>query len=160
MTIIDIAFPRDVEPEVNDIPDVCVYDLDTLDRNLDSGLAARLQEVPKVEAILAEELDEFKQYLRQQEVAPLIVQIRDQAEEIRQRELQRGLKRLDGLSEEQKEKVSALTQSLVNKMLHQPTIRLRGAAGNGDQELYADIARKLFGLYPEPDADSRNSSDT
>ena len=73
MTIIDIAFPRDVEPEVNDIPDVCVYDLDALDRDLDSGLTARLQEVPKVEAILAEELDEFKQYLRQQEVAPLIV---------------------------------------------------------------------------------------
>lgn len=160
MTIIDIAFPRDVEPEVNDIPDVCVYDLDALDRDLDSGLSARLHEVPKVEAILAEELDVFKQYLRQQQVAPLIVEIRDQAEEIRLRELRRGLKRLDGLSEEQKEKISTLTESLVNKMLHQPTIRLRGAAGNGDHGAYADMARELFGLYPESDPDSTHSSDT
>ncbi len=160
MTIIDIAFPRDVEPEANEIPNVCVYDLDALDSDLDSGLSARLHEVPRVEAILAEELDAFKEYIRQQTISPLIVQIRDQAEEIRQRELRRGLKRLDGLTEEQKKKVSILTESLVKKILHQPTISLRGAAGNGDHEIYADIAKELFGLHPETGPDSRNSSDT
>ena len=153
LTIIDIAFPRDVDPEVGDLPGICIFDLDTLDRNLDSGLSARMHEVPKVEAILAEELDHFKEYQRQQKVAPLIVEIRDHAEAIRQRELQRGLKRLDCLSEEQKEKVSILTQSLVNKILHHPTIGLRGAVGNGNFDAYADIAKDLFGLKPDPDAD-------
>lgn len=150
MTIIDIAFPRDVEPEVNEIPNVRVYDLDALDRDLDSELTARLREVPKVEAILAEELDAFKEYLRQQEVFPLIVQMRDRAEEIRQRELQRGLKRLDGLSEEQMENLALLTRSLVNKILHQPTLRLRGAASNGDHEAYVNVVKELFGLQ-DPD---------
>lgn len=156
MTIIDIAFPRDVEPGVDEIPGVRVYDLDALNQDLDEGLNARLQEVPKVESILARELERFKGYLHAQEVAPLIVEIRDQAEEIRQRELQRGLKRLEGLSEEQKAQVSTLTQSLMNKILHHPTTCLRGVAGTEDHEIYADVARELFGLQSEHRPDGSN----
>lgn len=156
MTIIDIAFPRDVEPAVDDVPGVRVYDLDALNQDLDEGLKARLQEVPKVESILVRELDRFKAYLHAQEVAPLIVQIRDHAEEIRQRELERGLKRLEGLSKEQMAQVSTLTQSLVNKILHHPTTCLRGVAGTVDHELYAEVAGELFGLDAEhgPDGSS------
>ncbi|GMR10317.1 MAG: glutamyl-tRNA reductase [Anaerolineae bacterium] len=157
LTIIDIAFPRDVEPAVDEIPGVRLYDLDALNQDLDEGLNARLREVPKVEAILAQELERFKEYLRSVEAAPLIVQIRDHAEEIRLRELERGLKRLEGLSEEQKAQVSTLTQSLVNKILHHPTTCLRGVAGTGDHELYAEVARELFGLHPEHTSDGSNA---
>jgi glutamyl-tRNA reductase len=153
MTIIDIAFPRDVEPAVDEIPGVRVYDLDALNQDLDDGLNARLQEVPEVEAILAQELERFKEYMRSLEVAPLIVQIRDHAEEIRLRELERGLRRLEGLSEEQKAQVSTLTQSLVNKILHHPTTCLRGVAGTVDHELYAEVASELFGLDSEHSPD-------
>jgi glutamyl-tRNA reductase len=154
MTIIDIAFPRDVEPDVDELPGVRVFDLDALRQDLDDGRNARLKEVPKVESILAQELARFREYLHTQEVAPLIVQIRDHAEEIRQRELERSLKRLGGLSEEQRAQVSTLTQSLINKILHRPTARLRGAAGTEDHEIYADVARELFGLHPENGSDS------
>ncbi|MFV1859633.1 MAG: glutamyl-tRNA reductase, partial [Anaerolineales bacterium] len=148
LTIIDIAVPRDVDPEVGDLANVHLYDIDTLNRDLDEGLRARRREVPKVEAILAQEYGEFKAFIDSLTVVPLIVELRGHAENIRQQELEKTLRRLGDLSERQEQMIAALSHSIVQKILHKPTACLRHASGSDEAERYIQAARALFGLEP------------
>jgi glutamyl-tRNA reductase len=142
----DIAVPRDVDDEVKNISGVYLYDLDTLSNYLESNLARREAEVPKVRAILAEERAAFEEYLASLNVLPIIVNMRNQADSIRKDELRKAIRRMPDLTPEMERQIEALTKSIVSKILHSPTARLREEANGHNAADYASVTRALFGL--------------
>jgi glutamyl-tRNA reductase len=133
MFFIDIAVPRDVDPEMGKLEGIFVYDIDDLQAVAAAHLAERSREASDAETLIAGEVERFHQHQRTVNVAPAIVALQRQAEEIRQAELRRVQARLGGLSAEQVAAVEALTRGLVNKFLHPPMQALKQAAREGDQ---------------------------
>jgi glutamyl-tRNA reductase len=146
LVFMDIAVPRDVDAEVGSLKGVKRYDMDMLSHHLEKSIASRMSEIPKVERILSEEMDEFLNYLRTLNVVPLIIQMRKQANAIREAELEKAIRRMPELSPEAQGQLDLLTKSIVKKILHSPTIRLREVSGSPHAADYADITRGLFGL--------------
>ena len=146
MVIIDIAVPRDVAPDVGDVDGVNLFDIDGLSRGVEKAIESRESEIPKVEQIIEEEYLAFKEYFGTLKVVPVIVGMRQQADSIRQQELEKALKQLDGIDPKQQERIKALTHSIVQKILHEPTIRLRQEANGPNAEKYAIAVSDLFGL--------------
>src|SRR6266508_815608 len=146
LVLIDIAVPRDIDPEASYIPHVKLFDIDGLNAQLEDSLTRRMDEVPQVKAILEEELIEFENFLKSLEMLPIIMDIRQQAEAIRAAELEKTLRRMPDLTDAERERIAALTQSLVQKLLDSPTRRLRAESGCPHASEYATIARTLFGL--------------
>jgi glutamyl-tRNA reductase len=133
MFFIDIAVPRDVDPEMNKLEGLFVYDIDDLQQVAASHLASRGREAADAEAMVEREIERFHQRLRAVNAAPAIVALQQQAEAIRQGELRRQHARLSSLSPEQLEAVEALTRGMVNKFLHPPMQALKQAARDDDQ---------------------------
>lgn len=146
LVLIDIAVPRDIDPQTAQIPGVRLFDVDDLQDNLDKALAARQQEVPQVEAIIAEEQAILTGQLRELAAQPFIVDLRKKAETIRQQELERTLRHLGEVDPQVTAHLQYLSRSLVNKLLHEPTIRVKEQASNGRSAEYVATARHLFGL--------------
>ena len=147
LVLIDIAVPRDVDPAVDQVDNVHLFNMDDLQDTLDEALAARQREVPRVETIIEEELAALEIEFRKLAVRPLITDLRLRAEEIRQQELERTMRYLgNDLDPETLKHVQHLSRSLVNKLLHEPTLRLREKATNGQATQYADTVRDLFAL--------------
>lgn len=146
LVFIDIAVPRDVDPEVGRLPNVSYYDIDDLETHLNGAVAQREQEIPKVEAIIAEETEKFLDWLRDREVMPVIADLRMMADTIRRAEVEKTLHHLPQLSAAEQRHVEALAEALVNKLLHAPTQRLKAEAENGHAAEYAAAVRYLFGL--------------
>ncbi len=132
MFFIDIAVPRDVDPAVNKLEGIFVYDIDDLQAVAASHLAERSREAGDAEALVAAEVERFHQRQRTVNVAPAIVALQRQAEEIRQAELRRVQARMGSLTAEQLAAVEALTRGLVNKFLHPPMQALKQAAREND----------------------------
>mgnify|MGYP000315474397 CR=1 FL=1 len=147
--LIDIAVPRDIDPDAANIPHVKLYDIDNLNAKLEDSLAERMAEVPQVQSILDEELIEFAEYMKSLEMIPIIADIRQQAETIRQEVLEKTLRRLPNLTEAERARIEAMTQALVKQILHAPTQRLRAEASGPHAPEYAAVARTLFGLQSE-----------
>jgi len=139
LALIDIAMPRDIDPAAADIPGVHLFDLDHLQARLDDALAERRNEIPRVEAIVAEEVSAFGAWFRGVEILPVITDLRVRAEHIRQRELARALRHLPDIDPETRLHLERFSESLVNKLLHEPTCQLRVEAGNGHAAEYAHI---------------------
>jgi glutamyl-tRNA reductase len=154
LLIVDIAVPRNVDPGVGQVFGVTLLDIDGLKAFAAQSLAQRRQEIDKVRGIITQELDKFRIERSAREVAPLISMLRARAEELRGAELARFRSRLARLDPDASEAVDALTRGLVNKLLHDPTVRIKDAAGTAQGELYADALAALFGLEspPEPGA--------
>ena len=146
LVLIDIAVPRDIDPGCAAIPGVHVYDMDGLNAQLEHSLTARMAEVPQVKAILDEELSDFSEYLKSLEMLPLIADLRQNVESIRQAELQKTLRHLPDLTAAERARVEALTLALVKKLFEAPTRRLRAEAACSSAPEYAAVARTLFGL--------------
>jgi len=151
LLIVDVAVPRDVDPGAAQVAGVTVLDMDDLKAFVDSSLDHRRREVTKVRAIISEELDRFRSESRAREVAPLVSALRARGDAIGAAELERVRSRLDALDERTREAVEALAHGIVNKLLHEPTVRLKDAAGTARGELYADAVRALFDLPAESD---------
>lgn len=149
LVLIDIAVPRDIDDSTAHIPNVRLHDIDNLNIHLEQSLAERAAEVPHVEAILAEEVDKFLDYFHSLDMLPLITGMRQRAETIRRDELEKTLRRMPDLSQAERERIDALTQSLVKKLLENPTRRLRSEATCPHAPEYATVARTLFGLSEE-----------
>jgi len=132
MFFIDIAVPRDVEPAMNKLEGIFVYDIDDLQAVTAAHLAQRSQHADQAEALIAREVERYEQRLRTVNISPAIVALQHQAEEIRQAELRRMNARLDALTPEQAAAVEALTHGLVNKFLHLPMQALKQAAREND----------------------------
>lgn len=151
LLVVDIAVPRDVEPAVGDIGGVTLLDMEDLRAFVDLGIAERRKEVARVQVILDDELERYLEASSAREVAPMVVALRMRAEQTRLGELDRFQSRLTYLGPAELQAVDALTRSLVAKLLHEPTVVLKGAAGTsrGDRLLVA--LRELFGIEAEAD---------
>lgn len=146
LLIVDIAVPRDIDVAVAEVDGITLLDMDDLRVFAEAGVQERRREVTAVDRIVAEELDRYLTVSTAREVAPLVTAMRDRADEIRQGELDRYRSRLDGLGERESEAVEALTRAILAKLLHEPTVRLKDAAGTPRGERLAESLRSLFDL--------------
>jgi glutamyl-tRNA reductase len=142
--LIDIGVPRDVDPEVSRIDNVFLHDVDGLNVMIEQNLQRRRREVPKVERIVQEEVDRFLEWHRNLHAGPVIKELRGSLEALRDQEIQRHAAHL---SAEQRGAVEQVTRSLLNKILHRPTVLLREAAVQGDAgRRRIEAVRDIFGL--------------
>jgi glutamyl-tRNA reductase len=146
LVLVDLAVPADVDRAVAEVGGVRLFDVDDLRAGLDEALASRLREVPKVEGIVEEEVGEFGRRYRELDVEPLLAALRRRAEHIRAAEVERTLRRLGEVDPATADQIARLSRSLVKKLLHEPTARLRGLAGEGGGDDAAAAARELFGI--------------
>jgi len=147
LILVDIAVPRDVAPEVSSLAGVHRFDVDDLQATLDQALHARQAEVPKVEAIIQRAMDVLLDEYRGLVVKPVISDLRRKAEDIRQRELERTLTYLGNDVDPQTwAQIQHFSRSLVNKLLHEPTQRLRVTGKQSEKAHYVETVRDLFGL--------------
>jgi glutamyl-tRNA reductase len=146
LVIVDLAVPADVERSAGDVAGVRLFDVDDLRAGLDDAMASRLREVPTVEAVVADEVEAFGRRYRELEVEPLVAALRRRAESIREHELERTLRDLGDVDPKTADRIEHLSRALVKKLLHEPTVRLRARAGEGDADEVAAAVRELFGL--------------
>jgi glutamyl-tRNA reductase len=154
LLVLDVALPRDVDPGVGDIPDVTLLDLDDLKEYAQRSAERRRGEIGKVRSILAAEIERYRVERAAREVGPLVASLRDSAEDMRRGELERFRAKLAKLDPDARELVEAITQGVVNKLLHEPTVRVREAAGTPRGDYYADALASLFDLPTEPTVES------
>jgi glutamyl-tRNA reductase len=143
---IDIAVPRDIDPEVNKIDNVYLYDIDDLQGIIELNLDERRREAERAEHIIAEETIKFQDWLCTLDVVPTIVSLREKAESIRGKELFKTLARLPHLNSKDRQAIEVLTNSIVNKLLHDPILFLKNKAERDTKELFVDYAQQLFNL--------------
>jgi glutamyl-tRNA reductase len=146
LVLIDIAVPRDIDPEVAQIPNVHLHNIDNLNANLEQSLAERAAEVPQAKAILAEEEAKFLEFLGTLDMLPLITDIHQQAEIIRHAELKKTLSHLPDLTEAERSHIEAMSQALVKKLLANPTNHLRAESRSPRAPEIASLTRMLFNL--------------
>ncbi|MCZ7529450.1 MAG: glutamyl-tRNA reductase [Acidimicrobiia bacterium] len=153
LLVVDVAVPRDVDPGVAEVEGVTLLDIDDLKAFAEDSMEQRRGEVGTVRAIITDELDRYRAERSAREVAPLITVLRERAEEIRRAELARWGSQLDVLDPAQREAIDAVTRGLVNKLLHEPTVRVKEAAGSDNSEIFVDALRALFDLPHTPAGD-------
>lgn len=146
LLFIDIAVPRDIDPRVRDVPGVHLFDIDDIEAVTSEGLNGRQREVRRVKAIIGEEVAAFGAWWRSLDVVPVIAGLRDRAEEIRRRELERTLRRLPDIDDESRRRIEAMTAAIVKKMLDRPIARLKNGS---DKALYMEALQDLFDVHPE-----------
>jgi glutamyl-tRNA reductase len=146
LVLVDLAVPADVERAAAEVPGVRLFDVDDLRAGLDVAIASRMREVPKVEAIVEDEVAEFGRRYRELDVEPLLAALRRRAERIREAEVERTLRKLGDVDPATADQIARLSRSLVKKLLHEPTARLRERAGEGGGDDAAAAARELFGI--------------
>ncbi|HEX4202950.1 MAG TPA: glutamyl-tRNA reductase, partial [Ktedonobacteraceae bacterium] len=150
LLLIDIALPRDIDPDVATLPAVHLYNLDDLQLEVEHGIHLRLQEAEQVKLIIAAEVAEFEHWLASLSVSGTISDLRQHVDALRQQELARTLRQLSpNMSEREQQAVQELTTRLVNKVLHTPMLRLKDAAAVGQGHMYAEAMRYLFDLEEE-----------
>ncbi len=146
MFLIDIAVPRNIEPAVNKVDNVFLYDIDDLQGVVNTNLAERQKEAQRAESIVAEEVDRMLTRLKVQEVAPVIVNLQEHWEAIRSAETAKFLRKPGAFTTDQAEAVEALTRSIVNKIAHAPISELRRQAGQPEGAHIVDVLKKVFRL--------------
>jgi glutamyl-tRNA reductase len=144
--LIDIAVPRDIDPEAAKLSGVFLYDLDDLKSVAEANLRERQKEAAAAEALVEREVNEFLEWRRSLEVVPVLVELRRRADEIRRAEVEKARKRLGPMTPEQEEALEAMTSAIVNKLLHAPTVHLKEIASNGHASEHMGLIRKLLGL--------------
>lgn len=143
--IVDLAVPRDVEPEAGRLDDVFLYTVDDLGRIVKEGLDLRQSAFKEAESIVARGVTEFMDWLAAREVVPAIRAFREQAEDVRRKELERALKAL-ARGEDANAVLDAMSHALTNKFLHGPTHALQGAKGEAREQLATLLSRSFFGM--------------
>ncbi|HJM72743.1 MAG TPA: glutamyl-tRNA reductase, partial [Acidimicrobiales bacterium] len=146
LLVVDIAVPRDVDPAAGEIDGLTLLDMDDLRAFADAGIRERQREVTAVQAIVDAELDRYVDESTARSVAPLVTSLRGRGEDVQKGELERLAARLGDLDERQREAVEALAAGIVGKLLHEPTIRMKDAAGTARGERLAEALRDLFDL--------------
>ena len=141
--MIDIAMPRDVEPEAGEIEQVFLYNIDDLQATVRENLARRASEVARAEAIVIEEVDKFDQWLRSRTAIPTVVALRQHFESIRRAELERLA---STLPPDARERVEDITRLVVEKLLLTPTEQLKSATDRETAAAYSEVLTRLFGL--------------
>jgi glutamyl-tRNA reductase len=151
LLIVDVALPRDVDPGVRSVEGVTLLDLDDLKDYAQRSAELRRREIGRVREILSAELDRYRAERSAREVAPLVAALHALGDEVRAGELQRFEAKLAGLTPEQRQAVEALAHGIVRKLLHEPTLRVKDAAGTGRGDYLGDALAALFDLPETPD---------
>ena len=146
MFLIDLAVPRCVDPEVNGLDGVYLYDIDDLENVVSDNQGARAREAAKAETIVEAEVEAFWHWFTSLDAVPTIVELRDKLEVIRKRELGRSLAALGPIDARQREVIERLSLTLVNKILHDPLTAIRRHGARPSEAFYVEAARRLFGL--------------
>lgn len=144
--LIDIAVPRDVEPQVAKLAGVFLYDLDDLHAVAEANLRERRKEAIAAEALVEREAREFLDWQKSRDAVPLLVELRRRGDEIRRQEIEKVRSRLGPLTKEQEDALESATAAIVNKLLHAPTVALKDAARNGHEPEQVSLIRRLLGL--------------
>jgi glutamyl-tRNA reductase len=151
LLIVDLGMPRNVEPGVRTLPGVTVLDLADLRAFVQVGLDQRRKEVVPVRALVEQEVMRYVEATTARGMAPTVSALYEHGERVRRAEVDRFRARLSGLDARQQAAVEALTRGIVAKLLHEPTIRVKGSAGSARGERLSGALRELFGIG-DPDA--------
>ena len=146
MFFIDIAVPRDIDPAVNEIDNLFLYDIDDLQQVVDDNIKERMSEARRAEQMVDREVQAFSAKMQSREVVPTIVELREALEKLRRDEIERNRKHLGPMSPEQQEAVDRLTRSLINKILHHAISQLKDMAHHPDGPEYVELVRKIFNV--------------
>ena len=147
MFFIDIAVPRDVDPAINELDGIFLYDIDDLQEVVATNLADRTEEARRAESLVEEEVERFIARLQTADVVPTIVSLQEHLETIRQAEIDRVRGRLGALSPEQEMAIETLSRGIINKVMHTPIVTLKTAAREGQPATQlVDVVRRLFNL--------------
>ncbi len=144
--LIDIAVPRDIEPKVNNLENVFLYDIDDLREVVNENSSQRMQEAVAAERIVEEEVLKFENWLRTLDVVPAIVLLKEKIEDIRKAEIKKSLPALGNLTQEQINIIETLTTSMTEKIINDPILMLKTVAGRSSKDRFLDITKKLFNL--------------
>lgn len=144
--LIDLALPRDIEPVIRELPNIVLVDVDNLRQGLDLSLEERKLAMPAVIAIIEEEMERWQAEQRELSMRPYVVELRQRAERIRQQEVERTMRFIGSVDEETLGHIQHLSRSLVNKLLHEPTIRIKELAHVDEADMYVSAICDIFGL--------------
>ena len=151
--LIDIAVPRDIDPQVREIDNVFLFNIDDLEQVVASNRQEREQEIHRVQALIEEEIGEFLHWFNALGAGPLIRDLRQRAELLRQVELDRWTGKLEHLSDEDRKTVEGILRGYANKLLHDPLVQIREFANVEDGYIRLDTVRRLFGLNSGEEAE-------
>ena len=149
LLLIDIAVPRDIDPSVRSLAGLTLYDMDDLQREVARNLGVREAEATRARAIVDEELERFQRWLAGLDVVPTIAALRERGETIVSRVLGENEPRFDSLSDADRARLHAMARSIVGRLLHEPTLRLKRSTAGEPSYVYVQALRELFGLDPE-----------
>jgi glutamyl-tRNA reductase len=158
MFFIDIAVPRDVDPQMNKLDGIFVYDIDDLQQAVAANTSDRRKEAERAESIIDNEIDRFQARLQTRDVVPTIVSLQDHLETIRQAEIDRVRGRLGKLSPEQELAIETLTRGIVSKIMHTPISTLKTAARGSEATPMIDVVRRIFNLQEKPSDETEDES--
>lgn len=160
MFFLDIAVPRDVDPKMNDLDGIFLYDIDDLQQVVQSHLTDRTQEARRAEEIVDAEVAKFQERLRTLDVVPTIVSLQEHLETVRQAEIDRVRGRLGELTPEQELAVEAMTRGIINKIMHTPITTLKTAAKDPESTTVIELVRRIFNLREKAKSEAASQSDT
>ena len=144
--LIDISVPRNIDPAINKIDNVFLYDIDDMHAVVEANRRTRKEEADKGEQIIVEEVETFSKWFKSLEVVPTIVALREKVEDIRRKELERVTDKLRTLSPEEIAAVEGLTNTIISKILHGPLVALKSEANSSNGLLYVETIKKIFNL--------------
>jgi glutamyl-tRNA reductase len=149
LVLIDLAVPRDIDPDVADCPGIALYDMDDLQRAVASNVGGREAEAGHAGAIVDEETERFERWLRSLDVVPTISALRERGEQVVEHVVRENEPRFESLSEADRERLRAMARSIVSRLLHEPTLRLKDSVGDEASYRYVHALRELFDLEAE-----------
>jgi glutamyl-tRNA reductase len=154
---IDLAVPRDIDPACREIAGVTVHDIDDVQQIVERNTSGREAEARRAELILEAELDRFERWLGLQEVVPTISALREHGDEVVRRVLAENENRWESVSEADRERLETMAKAIASRLLHDPTLRIRGSACSGESYYLVSALRELFGLdaETEPEVEAR-----
>jgi glutamyl-tRNA reductase len=155
---IDLAVPRDIDPDCREIPGVTVHDVDDVQQIVERNESGREAEAQRAEWIIDAELDRFERWLTSLEVVPTITALRERGDEVVRRVLAENERRWESLSEADRARMDAMARAIASRLLHEPTLRIRRSAGSDDTYFYVSALRELFGLDIETEPEGELGS--
>jgi glutamyl-tRNA reductase len=146
LVLLDIAVPRDVDPAVRDLDAITLYDMDDLQREVARNLRGREAEAKRARTLIDGDVAAFDRWVAGLDVVPTIAALRARGDEIVETVLRENDSRWESLSEADRERLRTMASAVVSRLLHEPTLRLKGSVGEEDAFVYVNALRELFGL--------------
>jgi glutamyl-tRNA reductase len=159
LLLIDIAVPRDIDPTVGELPNVTLYDMDDLQRQVARNLSVREAEASRARELIEEEAQRYEAWLASLEVVPTITALRERGDAIVDQVIRENATRWEALSDADRERVGMLARAVVSRLLHEPTVRLKRMSDNEAAYVYLQALRELFGIEVSGAAESAEAAD-